>query len=351
MSVVIRGKEKFIIDRTLITITHKNINRNKIENGLNEFIINLKKIGVDFFEIDERTFNYVGSLIISEALIFRIDEASQLEFCRKNGIGLIIIKEENLELIETCNTNNNYNFEIILEIDISLYKSGLVKNINNLIDVNKLFSVRVKGEDNWLFNDYITTNFKAKINMYASNKFSMATSIGFQAIIKEYDYVTTSFCGKDGVDGTTALEELLVAIKVILGGQVNGDISILSKMRLQYEKITYCKLPNNKPVIGIGVFKYESGVHVAGIEKNPTTYEPFKPELVGLERKLALGKHSGKNSITCKLKELGIDNKFSVCDIIRILEKVKNISISNKVELSDKDFIDICSTIERIHYV
>ncbi len=76
MSVVINGREKFIIDRTLITITHKSIYKNKIyENGLSEFIINLKKIGVDFFEIDERTFNYVGPLIISEALIFRIDEA------------------------------------------------------------------------------------------------------------------------------------------------------------------------------------------------------------------------------------------------------------------------------------
>ncbi len=73
-------------------------------------------------------------------------------------------------------------------------------------------------------------------------------------------------------------------------------------MRKQYEKITYCKLPNNKPVIGKDVFKYESGVHVAGIQKNPATYEPFKPELVGLERKLALGKHSGKNSIIFKIE-------------------------------------------------
>jgi len=346
MSVVIGGKEKFIIDRTLITISKKRFN----EYELQEFIINLKKIGVDFFEIDERTLNYVGPLILSEAFIFRIDEIKQLEFCRKSGIEYIIVKEENLEFIKICN-NNNYNFKIILEIDTNLCKCDTVKNLHKNIDVKKLFSVRVKGESNWLFNDYITTNLKVKSNMYASNEFSMATSIGFQAIINSYDYVTTSFCGKDGNYGTTALEELLVAIKVILGEKVNGEISLLSEMRMQYEEITYCKLPNNKPVIGIDVFKYESGVHAAGIEKNPATYEPFKPELVGLERKLALGKHSGKNSIISKLKELGIDNKFSVQDIISILDKVKNISISNKVELSDKDFIDICSKIERLHYV
>jgi isopropylmalate/homocitrate/citramalate synthase len=85
---------------------------------------------------------------------------------------------------------------------------------------------------------------------------------------------------------------------------------------------------------------------VAGIEKNPVTYEPFVPELVGMKRKLALGKHSGKNSINSKLKELGIDNKFTVGEIVSILNQVKNKSILDKMEVSDKDFIDICKGME-----
>ena len=55
MSISIKGIEKFIIDRTLISITKKRFN----ENGLCEFIKNLKKVGVDFFEIDETTFNFI----------------------------------------------------------------------------------------------------------------------------------------------------------------------------------------------------------------------------------------------------------------------------------------------------
>lgn len=65
-----------------------------------------------------------------------------------------------------------------------------------------------------------------------------------------------------------------------MGEKITEDISILRKMRQQYERIVYSKVPNNKPVIGENIFKYESGVHVAGIEKNPITYEPFKPEIV-----------------------------------------------------------------------
>jgi len=347
MSIVIKGKEKYIIDRTLINIALKNFN----ENELPKFMINLKKLGVDFFEIDERTFDVLGPLIKSGVFIFRVSKIEQLEKCKRNGIEYIIVKQEDLEFIRINYIEENYDFKIILEIDVSSYIGNYIQKMPKNIDVNRLFSVRFIGESNWYFDNSNGGKFNVSTNIYASNKFSMATAVGFQAILEGFDSITTTFCGKDGAYGTTALEEILVALKVILDGEISGEIVLLSEMRLQYEKTTYCKLPNNKPVIGLDIFKYESGVHVAGIEKNPVTYEPFVPELVGMERKLALGKHSGKNSVICKLKELGIDNNYTVSEIISILEQVKNKSISNKMELSDGDFIDICRGIKGLCYV
>jgi len=342
MSIVVNGKESFLIDRTLMNITEKRFNTDM----LFQFAVDLKRLGVDFFEVDERTLNSLKPLMISEAFIFRVDRIDQLEICRANSIEYIIVKEEDLGFIEIKDIEDNYNFKVILEIDINFHKGDFMKIISRDIDTNKFFSIRFKGESSWFFNEYIQKKFNAKTDIYASNEMSMATAVGFQAILKGFDYVTTAFCGKDGEVNTTALEELLVSVKVILDGRINGNISLLSEMREQYEKITYVKLANNKAVIGKDIFKYESGVHVAGIEKNPITYEPFMPELVGMKRKLALGKHSGKNSINSKLKELGMDNKFNVSEIISILNQVKNKSISNKMEVSDKDFIDICRGIE-----
>lgn len=342
MSIAIKGKESFIIDRTLMNITEKNFR----ETGLPQFIINLRRIGVDLFEIDERTFNSVKPLMESGVFAFRIDSIHQFKICEESGIEYIILKEEALEFIKIKDIEENYNFKIILEIDINLYGNDFMKKINKNIDINRFFSVRLKGESNWFFNDYLQGKFNVKTNIYASDKLSMATAVSFQAILKGFDYITTAFCGKDGIDGTTALEEILISSKVIMDGEINGDISLLSEMREQYEKITYIKVSNNKAVIGKDIFKYESGIHVAGIEKNSVTYEPFMPELVGMKRKLALGKHSGKNSINSKLRELGIDNKFSVGELISILNQVKNKSILNKTDVSDKDFIDICRGIE-----
>jgi homocitrate synthase NifV len=342
MSIIINGKESFIIDRTLMSITEKSFDENK----LLQFTINLKRLGVDFFEIDERTFNLVKPLMTSEAFIFRIDAIHQLEICKANKIKYIVVKDEDLKFIKIKDVEEKYNFKIILEIDASLYQGNYIEMLNKNIDINSFFSVRLKGVSNWFFNDFIQGKFTVKTNIYASDKLYMATAVGFQAILKRFDYITTAFCGKDGANGTTALEEILIFAKVIMDGEVNGKISLLSEMREQYEKITYIQLPNNKSIIGRDIFKYESGVHVAGIEKNPVTYEPFMPELVGMKRKLALGKHSGKNSISSKLKELDIENKFTVGEIITILNKVKNKSILNKAEVSDKEFIDICREIE-----
>jgi len=366
MSIVVNGKEKIIIDRTLINITQKSFD----EDGLLKFTMNLKRIGVDFFEIDERTFNSVRPLISSEAFIFRIDKMYQLEICRENDIEYIIIREEDLDLIKICGVEKDYNFKVILEIDVNTNKNDFMQKISEDIDLNRLFSIRFSGVSNCFFNnyiflsDYINGKYNVKTNIYASDEFYMATAVGFQAAIQGIDYITTAFCGRDGVFGTTALEELLVSLKVIMGEKniskeeviykekvisgekVGGGISLLSEMRKQYEKITYTKVAINKPIIGKDIFKYESGVHVAGIEKNPITYEPFMPEIVGMKRKLALGKHSGKNSITSKLKELSIDNKFSAFEILNILGRVKNKSITNKAEVTDKDFIDICRGIK-----
>jgi len=345
MSVIIKGKETYIIDRTLMNITGKPFN----ENELHEFTVNLRRIGVDFFEVDARTFNIVRPLITSEVFIFRIDKISQLEICKRNAIEYILVKEEDLDFFNIKYIEENYDFKIILEIDINFFKSNFMNKINRNID--KFFCLRFKGESNWLIGDYINENYNVKTSIYASDKFSMATAVAFGAILKEVDYITTTFCGKDGTYGTTALEEILVSTKVIMEEKINEDISILCRMRRQYERIVYSKVPNNKPVIGKNIFKYESGVHVAGIEKNPITYEPFNPEIVGMKRKLALGKHSGKNSVRAKLKELHLDNNFSVSQIVDVLEQVKSKSIQNKMELSDEDFIDICKKIERTLYV
>jgi homocitrate synthase NifV len=66
-------------------------------------------------------------------------------------------------------------------------------------------------------------------------------------------------------------------------------------------------IPEGKPIVGRSAFAHESGMHVAGLLKDPATYEALSPAPFGRERELVLGKHSGRASVRHALRELGLE--------------------------------------------
>ncbi|MDD1752953.1 MAG: hypothetical protein LUQ38_07690, partial [Methanotrichaceae archaeon] len=62
-------------------------------------------------------------------------------------------------------------------------------------------------------------------------------------------------------------------------------------------------VPRNKAVVGKNVFAHESGIHTAGVIKNPFVYEPYPPELVGGNRKIMIGNTSGTEVVRFKVEE------------------------------------------------
>ena len=79
------------------------------------------------------------------------------------------------------------------------------------------------------------------------------------------------------------------------------------------------------------------------IEKT-ITYEPYEPSMVGLNRELTIGKHSGKRAVQKKLKELGIACKVE--DAARLLKTIREKSIQCKRDLLDEEILDIYRNLE-----
>jgi methanogen homocitrate synthase len=73
--------------------------------------------------------------------------------------------------------------------------------------------------------------------------------------------------------------------------------------------------------VGDLAFSHESGIHIAAILDDPSTYECFPPELVGGERKFILGKHTGKKALEHVISSLGCE--LSERQICRVLDLVK----------------------------
>ena len=121
--------------------------------------------------------------------------------------------------------------------------------------------------------------------------------------------------------GNAALEEVLVALRM-KGGVNRYDLSHLVRLSRLVEKYAGMTLPRNKPVVGDLAFSHESGIHIAAILQDPSTYEFFPPELVGGERRFILGKHTGKKALEYVVSSLGCE--LSEKQICRVLDLVKD---------------------------
>lgn len=358
MSLLMGGKEIYIIDRTLLNLMEFKENLNYHEVLL--FMKMLKKLGTDYFEIDIRVFSFMQGLLPQMNYILRIEEPDEIDLCRKMDVAYILINEEYLKKLQIEQIHQLCQFHIIIEITIESGIDNLmgiinrVTLINEILDFDKIDCIRIRGIRNcYCEGDRVNLvlklkeSFAVKLDVYPCNSAYMATAAGFDALHKGFDSITTTFSGRDGSLGTAALEEIILSLKVISGAVVRGDISIMALMKNLYQNLTGLKVGGNKSIIGEDIFKYESGIHADGIEKNPLTYEPFKPESIGMTRKLMLGKHSGKNSVAAKLRELGIENLYSDHELDFILKEIKKKSILRKANVTDEEFIELIGILKK----
>jgi len=121
--------------------------------------------------------------------------------------------------------------------------------------------------------------------------------------------------------GNASLEELLVALRMKKGID-RYDLSKLMELSHMVEKYSGVTLPRNKPVTGELAFSHESGIHIAAILEDPSTYEYFPPDLVGGERHFILGKHTGKKALEHVVASIGCE--LSDQQICAVLDLVKD---------------------------
>jgi len=91
--------------------------------------------------------------------------------------------------------------------------------------------------------------------------------------------------------------------------------------------------------VGSNMFAHESGIHADGALKDPRTYEVFRPEEVGLERQIVIGKHSGTSAIKAKFEEYGI--VLSQEEAEDLLARVRAAAVELKRPLFDKELVYI----------
>ncbi len=127
--------------------------------------------------------------------------------------------------------------------------------------------------------------------------------------------------------GNVALEEVALAMAMHpeeFGAPETLDLTRLGPLCRLVSELTGVPIPANKPLAGANVFATEAGVHQDGLLKNPDTYLPYRPELVGGDPiRLVLGRHSGRRAVQSRLADLGIP--ASEAQALGVLESIKRL--------------------------
>ena len=121
--------------------------------------------------------------------------------------------------------------------------------------------------------------------------------------------------------GNASLEEIVMATKVKpdrLPFETSIQTTELVRTSRLLSELTGQPVQPNKAIVGRNAFAHEAGIHQDGVIKDRRTYEIMKPEDVGVESTLVLGKHSGRHAVRKRCEELGHDlNRFELDRVYR----------------------------------
>jgi methanogen homocitrate synthase len=174
---------------------------------------------------------------------------------------------------------------------------------------------------NYLVSELRST-LDTDIALHCHNDFGMALSNSISGLLAGANALSTTVNGIGERAGNTSLEEVVMALKIIYDVDLDFNIKIFYELSKLVEELTSLRIPETKPIVGRNVFRHESGIHVDAVLEEPLTYEPFLPELIGHQRRIVLGKHSGCRAVKAKLDEYGIE--VTRDELCKIVEKVKN---------------------------
>jgi 2-isopropylmalate synthase len=80
--------------------------------------------------------------------------------------------------------------------------------------------------------------------------------------------------------------------------------------------------PNaDQPYVGRNAFAHKGGMHVAGVNADPATFEHLDPEVVGNRRELLISELSGRGTVHARARDAGIE--LGQADASRVIDRVK----------------------------
>jgi 2-isopropylmalate synthase len=186
-----------------------------------------------------------------------------------------------------------------------------------------------------------------RISAHCHNDLGLAAANALEGLRNGAERVDTCINGLGERVGNAASEEIIMAIRTRaadLGIDVRVDTTQIATASRLVQKLSGMQIGWNKPVVGRNAFSHAGGIHQDGVLKDARTYEIMTPESVGLtaaDRRIHMGKLSGRAALGAQLKELGYALEKE--QLQRAFELAK-LMLGKKKELEEMDLRYIAQT-------
>ena len=175
---------------------------------------------------------------------------------------------------------------------------------------------------------------------HCHNDLGMATANALAAVAGGARQIECTINGLGERAGNTALEEVVMALKVrgdIMPYATGVDTTKIMNISRRVATVSGFPVQFNKAIVGKNAFAHESGIHQDGMLKNAETFEIMRPSDVGLaETNIVMGKHSGRAALRSKLHDLGYD--LADNQLNDVFVRFKELA-DRKKEVYDEDLI------------
>jgi 2-isopropylmalate synthase len=180
---------------------------------------------------------------------------------------------------------------------------------------------------------------KAVFSVHCHNDLGLAVANSLSAVQNGARQVECTINGLGERAGNAALEEIVMAVRTrqdLFDCDTDLDTTQIMSCSKLVSGITGFPVQPNKAIVGANAFAHESGIHQDGVLKNRETYEIMRAQDVGWnETQIVLGKHSGRNALRSRLKELSI-SVDSEEELNHVFARFKELA-DKKHEIFDED--------------
>jgi len=192
------------------------------------------------------------------------------------------------------------------------------------------------------FSDLIRDFPRVSFSTHCHDDFGMAVANSIASLKAGVREVHATINGLGERAGNAALEEILVALKLLYNVETSVKLELLYDTSMLVSRLTGIPVQPNKAITGENAFVHESGIHTHAVLTQPLTYEPIPPEIVGRTRRLAAGKHAGSRGLKAALNEMGLNPNEE--QLKEIFSRVKTLGDKGK-RVTDADLQAMAETV------